>query len=194
MTRSPEQAEISISDRARLRGFLIASLMAALYGLVGILYLLIPPVDPGTQYAFAAFITAAALVSVGGAFKIVPDNLIHPLYLLGSLCSIAFALAFISLSQDPEQTIILVITILGAASIFMSTWATSAMLLIAAAGWLFVAYDFPPPRFTHWLINLIFSSLLGFLITWRRVLLIGMIERERQKAIEAHSLERSFAR
>jgi len=163
----PEYLEKDITERARSRGILVAPAMAVIYGLVGILYMLYPPVTPGWMYSLAAFITAAALLILGLTFKIIPKYLVHPLYFLCSLCAIAFALVFTGFSQDPEQTIILIITVLGASSVFMSTWATSAMLLCALAGWYFIAYDFPPPRFYHWLVNLSFSSLLGVLITWR---------------------------
>ncbi len=186
MPPSPEQTDISITAYAHLKGFPIARAMAAIYALLGIIYILFPPVSPGWLYAILAFLTAAGLGVIGLSFKIIPDYLVHPFYFLGSLCGIAFALAFLVVSNDPEQTIILIIIILGASSVFMSIWLSPAMLLCAITGWCFIAYDFPHPRFIHWLTNISFTSLLGFVITWQRVRMMRKIELEKSNVKEAH--------
>ncbi|HGG56468.1 MAG TPA: hypothetical protein ENK31_01595, partial [Nannocystis exedens] len=156
----------------------VTPIIGAFYGCFALLYAIAPPVQPGHIYAIAAAITALVLLASGPALKRLPDNWTNPVFFLTTLTCVAFALTFPALSGDPAQTVVLVITFLGFASVVSNTMITAVVTAVGSLAWGFIARDYEPAVLTHWAINVFAAAVVAVIITWSRTKLLRRLEEE----------------
>ncbi len=156
----------------------VTPIIGAFYGCFALLYMIAPPVQPGHVYAIAATITALVLLASGPALKRLPDSWTNPVFFLTTITCVAFALTFPALSGDPAQTVVLVITFLGFASVLSSTVITAVVTTLGSLAWGFIARDYEPAVLTHWGINVFAAAVVAVIITWSRTRLLRRLEEE----------------
>jgi PAS domain S-box-containing protein len=137
--------------------------------LVGILYLVAPPLHPGPPYATTAFVVAAMFGVLAIANEQVPDRLAPFVLLCGALNAQAFALAFLAISDEPRQTVILVTSLLGACACLVSMPSAIFTVIFGLTGWLICAWNWPFIEFGHWALNLFATAAIAIAITAARV-------------------------
>ncbi|MCW5889806.1 MAG: PAS domain S-box protein [bacterium] len=135
---------------------------------LGLVYVVAPPLVPGWPYAAALLVTGLALVAGATAVVRVPAAGVP--FLMGA-CGLlvqAMALVFVGQSGDPAQTVVLVVTLLGAAAWLPSVAATVITMAAGIGGWAVLARAFPPMAQLHWGANLTSTAALGIAMTWAR--------------------------
>jgi PAS domain S-box-containing protein len=137
--------------------------------LVGVLYAVAPPLLPGLPYALSAFVVASAFGLLTLAARHAPDRAIPLVALLSALNAQAFALAFLAISGEPRQSVILVTSLLGASSCLLSMRATAITLAFGLGGWLAFSWSWPVMEFLHWALNLTTAGAIALAITAARV-------------------------
>ncbi len=157
-----------MAEQARANMAAILPAIGAIYGVVGLLYVVAPPLPPGWPYAVSALTVAAAQVLLGWGIRRAPRAAVHAIGFLAALLSVAQAVSFVVLTGDPAQTVVLIIVLLGASFEMLATWPALATVTVALASWTWVARDFPTPAFVHWLVNLIATGALGLVISASR--------------------------
>ncbi len=156
----------------------VTPIISAIYACFALLYMIAPPVRPGHPYAIAATISALVLLAAGPAIKRLPDTWSNLIFLLTALTSVAFALTFPAFTGDPAQTVVLVITFLGFASLLSNTSITAIVATVGFLAWAFIARDYEPAVLSHWAINVFASAVVAVLITWSRTRLLRRLEEE----------------
>ena len=179
-------AQPDLAERARATSRLIFPWVAATFLMVGVLYLVAPPIRPGLPFAALAFAEAAILALIAWWSPHVPVRLVHPLFLAASILAVAYGNAFVYLTGDPKQTVVIIITLLGGGALLFSVSSTIALAVSTLLGWLWIAQPFPAAERAHWMINLITAAILAVLITWLRVRLLSAVEAESLEARRAH--------
>ncbi len=159
----------SLAVRARAMCRTVLPVVGTISVGVGILYLVAPPLTPGPAFATAAFVVAALFGLLAIAIGIVPDALVMGVLLLAALNAQGFALAFLAISGDPRQSVILVTSMLGAASCLLTMRSSAATVALGILGWAIVARDWPATEIIHWALNLAASAAIALAITSARV-------------------------
>jgi PAS domain S-box-containing protein len=158
-----------VAERARALLRIVAPSIAALYGALGILYLIAPPLTPGTPYAALSLTVALVEVALGACGRRVRTRLVHLVGFLAALAAETHALAFFILTGDPAQTVILIIVLLGASAGLMARWSACATVLVGLAVWAAVASSFPLAAVAHWGVNLGCTGVLAIVISFSRI-------------------------
>jgi signal transduction histidine kinase/ActR/RegA family two-component response regulator len=179
-------AQPDLAERARATSRLIFPWVAATFLMVGMLYVVAPPIQPGLPFAVLAFGAAGILALIAWCSPLVPARFVHPLFLAASVLAVAYGNAFVYLTGDPRQTVVVIITLLGGGALLFSVSSTIALAVSTVLLWLWLAQPFPDAERTHWTINLITAAILAVLITWLRVRLLSEIETESRDARRAH--------
>jgi len=193
-TAKPTPERDDLAGRARAAGAAVVPYLVALYGAVGLLYLLFPPLQPGWMYAVASMGASGLTIALYPALRRAPIQRVHLLLLALVAIGAAYALSFVVLTGDAAQSVVLVIALFGAASLLFDVASQVALVLASAAIWLVVARDFDGRAFVHWAVNLASSALLSVLVVWARLRVLRGLERERLHAIEARRLVSAQAR
>jgi len=150
--------------------------MIALYVAFAALYSVAPPLKPGWMYAISMLSAAVLLGIVFAIMRSAPWQWVQPLTLIGALVSGANALLFVAISNEPAQTVVLIIILLGASYLFLSLRYTCITVAISVLAWLAVTWGFDFDARLHWLINLGTASAVSVLITWSHSRLVGRLE------------------
>jgi PAS domain S-box-containing protein len=179
---APSPDDASPDPRATARAVLGPT--GALCVCLGVVYLVAPPILPGWPYAAATTGTGALLIAGALAAQRVPASGVAVIMATAAILVQAMALVFVGQSGDPAQTVVLVITLLGAAAWLPSVPATLLTMAVGIAGWAVLARDFPPAAQLHWGANLVSTSALGVAMTWARQ---RNLRREQRALAEARS-------
>ncbi len=174
-----------LASRARRTGLIVARVAIGLYAASALLYLLAPPLQPWHHYALADLLTILLVAGLAWRLGRVADRAVHTAVLALVLPPIGHATAFVALSGDAAQTVVLVITMLGAAYILLRVWTSVVAMTTAVVTWAVVARELASPDYVHWLINLVFTGGLGVAITWSHSRLALSQAREARLALEA---------
>jgi len=156
-----------------------------MFAVVGVLYVLARPVEPAIVYATLAFSVAGLLALIGWVSPYVSVNLVHPLFLIASIFAVSYGNAFVYISGDPRQTVVVIMALLGASSLLFSVWSTVALGASTLLMWLCTTGSFTTAETVHWAINLTTSAVMAVLITRSRVCLLRDIEHESVEARRA---------
>lgn len=171
-----------LAERARSTGRIVFPWTATMFAAVGLLYVFAPPVEPAMPYATLAFLAAGVLATIGWVTPHAPIWLVHPLFLIASIFAVSYGNAFVHISGDPAQTVVVIIALLCAASLLFSIGSTVALGGTTLLVWLWIARSFDAAESTHWTINLVASAILAVLITRARVRLLHAVEIESAEA------------
>ncbi|MEB2283704.1 MAG: hypothetical protein B6D46_15660 [Polyangiaceae bacterium UTPRO1] len=161
-------AERQIAEQARLNMAAVLPAIAAIYAVVGLLYVISPPLHPGWPYATSALSVAAGQAVLAVWLRRAPTGYAHAIGFVAALLSVAQALSFVVLTGDPAQTVILIIVLLGASFETLTAWSALATMAVGLAAWTWIARDFPTSAFIHWAMNLTSSAALGVVISVAR--------------------------
>ncbi len=183
---SPDRDDLA--ERARKVGAAVVPYLVALYTTIAVLYLLAPPLRPGWVYAAVSFSAAALTLATYPLFWRASVARVHALLLAVAGIGVGYALGFVLLTGAPEQTVVLVIALIGTACLLFDFRAQVALVIASTAVWLLVARGFEPSVFAHWAVNLASAALLSMLVIWSRLRVLRGLERERVLAIEARRL------
>ena len=158
-----------VAERARALIRAVVPGVAGLYGALGVLYLIAPPLTPGTRYAALSLAVALVEATLGACGRQVPTRLVHLVGFLAALAAEGHALAFFALTGDPAQTVILIIVLLGTSAGLMARWSACATILIGLGVWAVVASSFPLVAIMHWGVNLGCTAVLAVVISFSRI-------------------------
>jgi PAS domain S-box-containing protein len=172
---APSRDDVSSNARATARAVLGPTGM--LCAVMGVVYLVHPPIVPGEPYAAAMLGTGLLLVAGAWVVPSVPAGGVSIIMGVAALLVQAMALVFVGQSADPAQTVVLVITLLGAAAWLPSVGATALTMTAGIAGWAMLARGFPPAAQLHWGFNLFTTAMLGVAMTWARCRQLAREER-----------------
>jgi PAS domain S-box-containing protein len=168
----------NLQQRARALGRAVLPPLSVYYALIGVVNVLVAPREPVVGLAI---VCAGAMVLTGVAavlMRVVATRNVHLVLLGAAAIAVGFALSFLALTDDPPQTVIFIMTLLGGACLLLSVRSTALVVVAGTAVWLVVARHFPPAAYVHWLINVIGAGLLAGLISWSRVRLLEDLENE----------------
>ena len=87
-----------------------------------------------------------------------------------------WALLLLVVTGDPTQTVVLIIVLLGASCLLVSLPGAMCMMACATAGWLGAAHTFPRDAYSHWIVNLVSSDVLGLVMCASRLRLLDNLE------------------
>lgn len=156
---------IDLSERARSGARAGFPWIALVYGAIGALYIVAPPIEPGWLYAALALFAASSFAIFGLLVPRVPVSLVHPLILVGGLVAVAFALGFVGFTGDAGQTTTLLITLLGAGCLVLDVRAIVVVVLAGTLGWIALLPLHNAPPAAHWSIDLVATALLAIVVT-----------------------------
>ncbi|MCC6766894.1 MAG: PAS domain S-box protein [Deltaproteobacteria bacterium] len=162
------QADGQVAAQARENMVAVLPAIALIYGVLGALYVIAPPLHPGWPYAVSTLGVAAAQGLLGWWVRRAPLAAVHAIGFLAAMLAVAHALSFVALTRDPAQTVVLIMVLLGASFEMLTGWATLATVAVALAAWAWIARDIPTAAFVHWMVNLAATGALGLVITTAR--------------------------
>jgi PAS domain S-box-containing protein len=157
------------ADRARrtARGALPA--LALVFAVVGAVYLVAPPIRPGTPFVVSSWIVAAGIAALTACLPRVADRHVHLVCLLGGLAAAAEGFTFLAVTHDPEQTVTLIVVLMGASYFLLSAATHTALVVLTLVGWSIVATSFPGPAVVHWGVNLVSAAGVAVVINASRL-------------------------
>ncbi|MEO6029596.1 MAG: ATP-binding protein [Candidatus Binatia bacterium] len=158
-----------MAEQARASCEAVLPAISAIYALVGVLYLIAPPLHPGWPYAMTALTAAAMELGLACWARTIALERVHLLGLLAALVGIAQAVSFVALTGDPAQTVVLVMVLLGAAFAMHTYWTAGATVTAGLVAWAVVAHDFPAPALAHWGVNLVGAAGLALVVAVARI-------------------------
>ena len=158
-----------IEEEARASFATVLPWIGAIYGMLGVLYCLSPPLQPGWLYATTSFSAATAQMLLALWMRVAPRRAIHPLGLAGALIATTYALSFVYFTGDPAQTVVVVMVMLGAAFAMLTYWTTLTTVAVTLAAWSAIARDFPVHDLVHWGVNLAGTAALALVISVARI-------------------------
>ncbi len=182
-------ARRAIAEEARRVGITVTPWLAVLYALVALLYIVAAPVQPAGALAITMAVCAALMGLGWYTLNRVAVSLVHLVLTAIALVGVVGACMFVELTGAPEQSVVVIVAIIGSACVVLSVWSTAVLAVFATAIWLFAARDMDAATRGHWLINLITSSVLGMVITWARVRMVRRLEAQRAEAVRAREVE-----
>ncbi|MBM4246941.1 MAG: hypothetical protein FJ148_24645 [Deltaproteobacteria bacterium] len=146
---------------------------AAVSALLTALYLTAPPAEP--HRVFAAMFAAAAILSafVAAVMPRVPAPLVEHLLLAAILVGEAGAIAFVPLTGDPKQSVVIAIIVVAAGAVAPTFQTAVAAATLAVLGWLLVALDVPRGEFTHWIVNVTAAGVVSVAVAAGRLQALG---------------------
>jgi PAS domain S-box-containing protein len=177
-----------VAEQVRSSLVTVLPSVGGLYGVLGLLYLVAPPIRPGWPYAASSFLACVAQLGLGWVVGRVPAEGVHAVGLAAALVGVAQALSFVRWTGDPAQTVVLVMVLLGASFEMLTPWAALTTVGVGLVAWTWIARDFPTPSFIHWFVNLGGAATLALVISAAR-----SRATRRQIAIE-HALRESEER
>jgi len=158
-----------VAERARALLLVVVPSVGCLYGALGILYLIAPPLTPGMPYAVVSLAVALVQLTLALCGRRVPTRLVHLIGFLAAVAAESHAIAFLALTGNPAQTVVLVIVLLGASAGLLARWSACATVFIALAAWAGVASSFPLASIVHWGVNLGCTAVLAVVIAFSRI-------------------------
>jgi len=174
-----------LAERARSTSRIIFPWTAMMFAAVGLLYVLARPVEPAMVYASLAFGVSGLLAGIGWVSPYVPVRFVHPLFLVASVVAVSYGNAFVYISGDAMQTVVVIMTLLGASSLLFSVWSTVVLGASTLLMWWCITGSFTTAETVHWTINLTASAIMAVMITRSRVYLLRDIEHESMEARRA---------
>jgi PAS domain S-box-containing protein len=142
--------------------------IAGIYTVLGIIYLVAPPLRPGWPYATSALSVAAAQMLLRWWIRGAPLTSVHAIGFLAALLGVVQALSFVALTGDPAQTVALIVVLLGASFEMLAAWSAFATVIIGLVAWTWIARDFPTSAFVHWIANLVGAAALALVVSGAR--------------------------
>lgn len=185
MARFTSSSPPPLAERARSTSGLIFPWVATAFAAVGLLYTFAPPIEPASCFAILAFAAAGLIALIGWASPHVDARFVHPLFLVASVLAVSYGNAFVHISGDSSQTVVVIMALLGGSALLFSVRSTVALASWTLLVWLWITRAYPTAETTHWTINLVFSSIMAVLITRSRVRLLQDVERESVEARRA---------
>ncbi len=176
---------LSLAARGRAMCLTVLPVVGVISALVSLLYAVAPPLLPGLPYSLSALTVAIVFGLLAVAARHAPDRAIPLVSLLSGLNAQAFALAFLAISGEPRQSVILVTSLLGASSCLLSMRATAVTLVFGLGGWLTLAWNWPAMELLHWALNLTASGVIALAITAARVRSITAVRQATSRVVES---------
>jgi len=155
-------------DQSRATGLLVLPAGAVLYMVLTVLYAVAPPLHPALPLIRVMAATCAGFALLGCCLSVARDDLVQPIVFMGGIIGVGVALSFPSITGDPAQSVVLIITLLGLAYCLLFLWMTVVTVALALGAWLVVAWDYPPAALTHWGMNLASTGLLAIIFSLAR--------------------------
>ena len=179
------RVKAEIAERARSNARVVLPVIALIYIILGVVYLIAPPLRPGGVFAALNLYFGTALAVLWLTTRRIPTRYVHLVNGAATICALGNALGFVILTGDPVQSVVLVVTLLGAAYLLLNVWSTAILTGLSLAIWFWLARDFPQAAFTHWAINLVITGIVALTITWSRVRLEQVLAMETHEARDA---------
>ncbi|MBM4265055.1 MAG: PAS domain S-box protein [Deltaproteobacteria bacterium] len=156
---------LDLAERARSgarAGFLW---VAAVYAGVAALYALAPPIEPAWVYSGISLVAALSFALSWRIVGRAPVRAVHPIILAVTLIAVAYALAFVALTRNPEQTTTLLITLLAAGCVLIQPWLMAIVSIVGTTGWLALVPRLAEPPEPHWLVDLVSTAVIATIVT-----------------------------
>ena len=157
--------EIAIGERQRATAVTVIPSGVGVMTVLGILYLVAPPIRPGLPFAISSFAAALIFLLLSRAVAVAPLRRVPALILVAALLAQAYALSFLYLTSDPAQSVVLMVTLIAASAGLQTTRTGIVTVIVGLLGWLLLAQSFPPAALRHWGINVVAASVLAITIS-----------------------------
>jgi signal transduction histidine kinase/ActR/RegA family two-component response regulator len=178
--------QVDISERARATARRIFPIAALLFGLSALLYVIAPPAQPALPLFVSGMVTAACLAVVGWLLRFIASRHVHVAMLGGLLAAAGNAVFFVAATGNADQTVVLVIVLLGSAAVLGRVSSTVILVVAGLVTWGLASRNLPRADLVHWSINLVASALAAVAITHAKVRLEAALIAESRDAREAH--------
>ena len=134
---------------------------AVIYAVFALAYLIAPPAEPHLPLALVFCVVGAFLAGVAWWLPRVSPHLLEPLLLAGVILAEMGAIAFVPLTGDPKQSVVLIIVLTATGAVLPTVRAIFAAGVFGILGWLAVSTSMPHTDLVHWLVNIIGAALVG---------------------------------
>ncbi len=179
---------IDLSERVRSSARAAFPWIAAVYAIIGALYLIAPPIQPAWLFALLGFGTSATFILLYVFLLRLPRKMAHGVSMVAGLVAVGFALAFVAATGDSEQTTTLLITLLGAGCLLIDLRGIVIVVLAGTLGWIMLLPTHEIPPDSHWSIDLVATSLLAIVVTAvrrRTFLELETVNRQNRQLVES---------
>ena len=180
-----------VAEASRSTGLVVLPGVAILYGLLGVLYLVASPFEPGWPIAVTTLAGACGYLVLFASLRSARMRLVHPIILASAIIGVAVALSFVSVTGDPAQTVVLIMTLLAVSYCLFALWTALVTVVLAAAAWVLLARDYPTAALVHWGLNMGGTVVLAVIISAARRRAIAAratVEEGLRESEERHSL------
>ncbi|MCB9661672.1 MAG: response regulator [Sandaracinaceae bacterium] len=160
----------------------------AWFGVLGALYLLTPPLEPGLPIALVNFGVALACFVVTYLDVRLDGRWAFPLTFAAATCVSAAPLSVVGFSGDPDQSVVIVISMVAGAGIIPSALASTYFTLLLGLGWLVLRPAMLPAQGSHWLINVAVAGGASVVIALTRERFVRTIVALAQQGDEAREM------
>jgi len=150
-------------------GRLLFSGAAMVYALCALVYLVAAPVEPHQPIALIFVLVGSFFALIAWLLPGVPLARVEPLLLACALVAQAGAIAFVPLTGDPQQSVVVIIVLVATGAVLPTV--RSAVVAVAAGilGWLVAAAHFSSTELLHWGVNVAGAGLVAIAITAARL-------------------------
>jgi len=149
-------------------GRLLFSGSALIYALCALVYLVAAPVEPHRPLALIFILVGSFFALVAWRLPGVPLTRVEPLLLACALVAEAGAIAFVPLTGDPSQSVVVIIVIVATGAVLPTVRSALVAAVVGILGWLATAVPFLPTELLHWGVNVAGAGLVAVAITAAR--------------------------
>jgi len=133
----------------------------------------------------AMSVACAVTWAVVGRVILHPNNNPHRIILGATTVSMLHALSFVAASGEPDQTVVVIIWMLGTSGLVLHPPSLMTMLLLGYACWWGIAAEFEPTARLHWGINMTSSTVLAMVLGASRIRLFRDLAVSTEDALTA---------
>ncbi len=178
-------------DQSRATGVVVLPAVALLYGVLALVYTVVPPLQPALPLVIVTGAAAVGFALLGISLSVARDEMVQPIVLTGAIVGVGVASSFLSITGDPPQTVVLIITLLGSAYCLLFVWTTVVTVAVGVGAWFVLAWDYPQAALTHWGLNIGSTGVLAVIVSSARARAVrgrALVEEGLRESEERHRL------
>ena len=167
-------------------GRLLFSGSAIVYGISALVYLVAAPTEPHQPIAAILILVGSFFALIAWILPGVSSQRVEPLLLGCALVAEAGAIAFVPLTGDAKQSVVVIIVLVATGAVMPTLRSSVIAAVVGIVGWLATAVQFPPAELLHWGVNVAGSGLVAIAITGARLRALADLRLTRFMTDRAH--------